>query len=332
MPNVFKSGSTSTNGSIYKGQFTVGVNTNVDFGPTSATSFWNGVIPSSGGYTIYQNKAANGPSIRTAANDSSLVSILQSMGSTGSTAANVLDWASQQSNIMVANIDYPSIVTSGMVLSYDAGYVSSYPTTANLWRDLSVSNITGNLTNGPTFSSVSGGSITFDGTNDYVDCGNISSIINTTTITFSVWLKLAATGVNKCILGNEPYYSNGILVNPVGFGLRQRTNNSYQLSLGTNTFPPIEYVPVITTTNWHNVSVTTDGTTARMYINGGFVKSGGCTNTIGSTVSFVLGRVQTPTPAEYWGGNMAAFQLYNRTLSATEVLQNYNALKSRFGL
>lgn len=332
MPNLFKSGNTATNGCIYKGQFTVGVNTNVDFGPTSTTSFWNGVIPVSGGYTIYQNKAANGPSIRTAANDTELITILQSMGSTGSTAANVLNWASQQANIMVANIDYPSIVTSGMVLSYDAGYVSSYPTTANLWRDLSVSNITGNLTNGPTFSSVSGGSITFDGTNDYVDCGNISSIINTTTITFSVWLKLAATGVNKCILGNEPYYANGILVNPVGFGFRQRSNNSYQLSLGTNCAPTIEYVPVITTTNWHNVSMSTDGTNARMYINGSLVATSGCTFTIGSTVSFVLGRVQTPSPTEYWGGNMAAFQLYNRALSATEVLQNFNALKTRFGL
>ena len=68
MPNVFKSGATSTNGSIYKGQFTIGVDTSWDFGPTASTGFWNGVIPATGGYTIYQNKAANGPSIRTAAN------------------------------------------------------------------------------------------------------------------------------------------------------------------------------------------------------------------------------------------------------------------------
>ena len=82
MPNSFKSGTTATNGCIYDGNFIIGVDPAFAYGPTSTTSFYNGITPPTGGYTIYQNKAANGPSIRTAADDATMVSILQSMGST----------------------------------------------------------------------------------------------------------------------------------------------------------------------------------------------------------------------------------------------------------
>jgi hypothetical protein len=62
----------------------------------------------------------------------------------------------------------PEIAESGLVLALDAGNLKSYPTTGTTWTDLSGNGNTGTLTNGPTYSSANGGSISFDGTNDYV--------------------------------------------------------------------------------------------------------------------------------------------------------------------
>ena len=62
----------------------------------------------------------------------------------------------------------PEITESGLVLALDAGNLKSYPTTGTTWTDLSGRGNTGTLTNGPTYSSANGGSIVFDGVNDYV--------------------------------------------------------------------------------------------------------------------------------------------------------------------
>ena len=62
----------------------------------------------------------------------------------------------------------PKIVTNGLVLYLDAANKKSYPGSGTTWTDLSGNNNTGTLTNGPTFDSNNGGSIVFDGTNDYV--------------------------------------------------------------------------------------------------------------------------------------------------------------------
>ena len=87
-----------------------------------------------------------------------------------------------------------NIVTNGLVLNLDATNPRSYPQPYNgtTWINLAGTN-NGTLTNGPTYNSANGGSIIFDGTNDYVDCGNpISLQINTGTI--CVWVKTASPG------------------------------------------------------------------------------------------------------------------------------------------
>ena len=68
----------------------------------------------------------------------------------------------------------PTVVTNGLVLALDAADRNSYPGSGTAWTDISGRGNTGTLTNGPTYSSANGGSIVFDGTNDYVDCGSIN--------------------------------------------------------------------------------------------------------------------------------------------------------------
>ena len=77
-------------------------------GPTSSTGFWSGITPPAGGYTIYQNKAANGPSIRTAANDAELITVTaQITGTVYATAADCLSYYAGQIDLLVVNIRPP---------------------------------------------------------------------------------------------------------------------------------------------------------------------------------------------------------------------------------
>ena len=70
----------------------------------------------------------------------------------------------------------PNIVRDGLVFAVDAANPTSYPGSGTIWKDQTVNQNNGTLTNGPTFDSGNGGSIVFDGSNDYVDCGNIDDI------------------------------------------------------------------------------------------------------------------------------------------------------------
>ena len=80
----------------------------------------------------------------------------------------------------------PRIVTDGLVLCLDAASKRSYPGTGTVWADLKGGN-NGTLTNGPTFDAGNGGSLTFDGTNDYVEIANSSQFHNQR-MTASIWI------------------------------------------------------------------------------------------------------------------------------------------------
>ena len=95
----------------------------------------------------------------------------------------------------------PSVVTSGLVLALDAGNTKSYPGTGTTWTDLSGNSNTGTLISSPTFSSVNGGSLTFNGSTNYVDCGNATNL-QLYTGTIAAWIKASS--------GNSSY--RGIIV------------------------------------------------------------------------------------------------------------------------
>lgn len=98
--NHFKFGASGILSTI-RGGFSVGVTGGSDYGPTSLTGFWNGVTPPVGGYTIYVDKASQGPSIHVANNDTECIFLLKSMGATGTTIGDVLAWADGQSNMAI---------------------------------------------------------------------------------------------------------------------------------------------------------------------------------------------------------------------------------------
>ena len=137
MGNAIKYSLSGDTQSLNKGNFWIGVG-DTGKGPTSSTSYWNGITPPASGYTIYLNRSNGVPSVYPISTNSQLISLTNSIGSqTFSTSTQCLNWFATQSDKMVVNIDYPTIVTTGLSLNLDAGFTPSYPTTGTTWYDSS---------------------------------------------------------------------------------------------------------------------------------------------------------------------------------------------------
>ena len=168
MPNPIKYNTSTETLSLKKGNFWIGTG-DVGKGPTSTTGFYNGITPPSGGYTIYVNKATGGPSIMVANNDASLIAITNSIAGASYTTVNqCFNYFAGQSDKMVVQRDYEGIVTDGLILNLDAGYLPSYPQNGTSWYDNGPNSNTGTLINGPTYTTQYGGGIVLDGIDEYV--------------------------------------------------------------------------------------------------------------------------------------------------------------------
>ena len=228
----------------------------------------------------------------------------------------------------------PNIVTNGLVLNLDAANTKSYPGSGTTWTDISRGGNNGTLTNGPTFNSGNGGSIVFDGTNDYV---NLSTTLNfsnynTSGFTISFWIKLnSPTQTNKYLFsklnnaGTDNQFS--IVYGYVGntYELYSAAVNGASQNIRTNSQISVN------DTNWHNLTYSVGATTTGYLDN--IVKF---TNTYVSLtyISSSNNNYLTTfdTAGQHLNSNIATMYLYNRILTASEILQNYNATKTRFGL
>jgi hypothetical protein len=212
----------------------------------------------------------------------------------------------------------PKTVTDGLVLYLDAANPNSYVSGSSTWIDLSRNNLNGTLTNGPTYNSSNGGVIIFDGTNDYVNCGN-SSVLDLTDITISVWYKTTATG-NQILVGKSYLTSYYLNVAPSANSFSLWTNGT---SLGSGT------ITTLGNGNWHNVVGTMSGVNKKVYYDGALANSGTGTSNIDSNPLYIG---SSPVNAAIFNGSIANVLLYNRALSIEEVQQNFNTTKTRFGL
>lgn len=233
-----------------------------------------------------------------------------------------------------------NIVTNGLVLYLDAANYLSYTSGSTTWRDLTPNNLSGSLINGPTFNSGNAGSIVFDGTNDYCIFSS-STIPPTASWTYSSFFNFNTLAIGGVLYGQYiAVSSNGRFLIRLSDDLNNA--NKFSLFLGSggsynNAFLYTNTTASINTT--YNLTITRENQTFNLYVNGVY-------NT-GSIVNFTASLLQTspiiggrtnsgtnPTPVQtdFLNGRIFTTQIYNRTLSATEVLQNYNAQKTRFGL
>ncbi len=215
----------------------------------------------------------------------------------------------------------PNIITNGLVMYVDAGNKKSYPGSGTAWGDLSGLANNGTTSGLPTFSSANGGSIVFDGTDDKVDCGNNSSL-QITVGSISAWFN--ATNANSGY--------NGIIAKQNAWGLFVKDNIliAYDWGIGTDRSTGT----TVGNSTWNNAVLTfseTVGTptnNARIYLNGSLV----LTATVRHSNHNVTVQLAEANANQYLTGNIAQASIYNRVLSGDEVLQNYVAIKSRFGL
>jgi hypothetical protein len=240
------------------------------------------------------------------------------------------------------------IVTDGIVLYLDAGNVSSYPGSGASWFDL-YNNVTGSLVNSPTYTSAgASSSINLDGTDDYVLFNPSSSLTGLGSLTANMWLNIKDIGAVLFYKSdgdvNRGWYIeygdniNNLGVNGFGFAAVSVANNlRYYIDKNQ-----------LVTGSWANLTVTWNGvfpdtavTAVKIYINGVqntttvLLREGSGTHlpdTGADPLSFGQSNQTNTVNANYYSGSMGVLSLYNRDLTAAEVLQNFNALKSRYGL
>jgi hypothetical protein len=226
----------------------------------------------------------------------------------------------------------PKIVTDGLVLYLDAANTRSYPGSGTTWTDLSRGGNNGALTNGPTFNGANGGSIVFDGGDDICPLNTSTSFGSPSNLTIGIWVKYTNFIVSN--LGRALFRASNLSEN-VGFSIYQATDSPYNrvkcyvnLVDGLNV---LNSTSQLNTNQWYFVTITYNSSVLNLYINGLLDAS-----SPGSGGIVWPSPTRTPQFGEsfgsYFAGNIALTQVYNRALFATEILQNYNATKTRFGL
>jgi hypothetical protein len=221
-----------------------------------------------------------------------------------------------------------NIVTNGLVMYLDAADKDSYSGTGTSWDDLSGNENNGTLTNGPSFlPSVNGGVFSFDGVDDYVlVTGN--STLQPTSITLEAFFQRDG---GRTIISYSPD-ANGAAKT---YSFEQATNSStFQAKVVTSNNGSVTLNgPILATSTWYHAVMTYNGSTVTLYINGSLYTSTSATGNISyvSNSNLNIGR-KNSGDGEYISGKFPIARVYNRALSATEVAQNYNAQKQRFGL
>lgn len=330
MPNTIKYSTGSESLALKKGNFYIGTG-DVPKGPTSSTGYYNGISPPAGGYTVYLNKESNGPSIYVATNDAQLIDFTNKIAGTSfTTATQCLNYYATQTDKMVFNRDYEGIITNGLVLNLDAGFTPSYSTSGVTWYDVSNGGNNGTLTNGPTFNSSNGGNIVFDSTDDYGTVSYNSNLDLINTVSLQTWVKYTTTS-NTILIeksNNNTHYQLQIFDSNQGtpgiagqlvFMLQPNESNWVTSGVVTNDG------------NWHHVVGTYNrtSTTSIIYIDGVLTNTNSSITT-GPTSNAQPLLIGSRSGVGGFGGSIANILIYNRVLSASEVLQNYNAQKSRF--
>ena len=228
------------------------------------------------------------------------------------------------------------IVKDGLVLCLDAADKKSYPGTGTTWFDRSGNGNNGTLAGGPTFSGDNGGSIVFDGTNDYSLIQANPSFQLGNGYSLCAWVKasnnppgyVGICGTFDSIPNN--YFGQNFSIQPntqtFSFLVAGWSGGSYNYINAT-----IQY----SIGKWYYLVGTNSGTNCSFYIDGilntTYTQSDSAAN-CGLTTMFKIGRFYQSNDNYYLQGNIAIVKYYNRALTPQEIKQNFNATRGRFGI
>ena len=220
------------------------------------------------------------------------------------------------------------IVSDGLIHNVDFANRASYSRTGTIVTN-TINNNNSTLNNGPIFSTSNSGIMHFDGSDDYVDTPSGWSSLNTGDFTISTWFRVEEVPSGNGFVWtmsdanlNENYANLRVnSSNQIQFQVRKTSGNNAIVSHGTT----------YSTDTWYQATCIRTGTTGTLYLNG--------TSPTSTTDSefgvnlgneFYIGNWRSLSFA--LSGDIGALQVYNRVLSPSEVLQNYNGLRGRFGV
>ena len=229
----------------------------------------------------------------------------------------------------------PHIVEDGLVLAYDAGSERCYSGSGTSVTNIPSTTIAGSLVNGPGFSSANGGSWIFDGVDERILASPSSSIAFGTQLVFEVWVY----PTDYTTSGGFRQY----LIDPRGNGSTNGMNcyflfdyrsspDTVRITCGNSNIEVLSSDFSMPLNNWHHLVATRNGNSWVIYHNGSSVGTG-TTNTTSLTLNndFRIATFASGSSGQYFfEGNMAIARMYNQTQTAAQVLQNFNAQKSRF--
>ena len=214
----------------------------------------------------------------------------------------------------------PLIVTDGLVVYLDAGNTRSYTGSGNTAYDLSGSGNTSALTNGPTFNSSNLGAFVLDGSNDYILVNLQANILSKTAYTKIAYIYISNFSTSNNIIsggfsGQHAFWMFG--TNKLNAG----HNGAWNTVVGATS---------LSLNTWYFAAVTySDSTGWKLYLNGREDGTSATTTTFNGNQEIVIGAYSS---GNNFTGRIASVQVYNRVLSASEIVQNYNATKRRYGL
>jgi hypothetical protein len=174
------------------------------------------------------------------------------------------------------------------------------------------------MVNGVAYGTTASGVMTFDGVNDYINMGNQSAITpGSGSFTYEFWINPQSFSAQYVPILTTTI-TNGLWIGKINSNFVLRSYNvadDIQCSLPT-------------TGTWTNIVVTRSNGIAKIYYNNLLIASASNTKTYASSTT-EIGRDGT---TNVFFGSMASVRYYNRGLSDSEIAQNFNATKSRFGL
>ena len=227
-----------------------------------------------------------------------------------------------------------AIITSGLVLYLDAGNPSSYPGSGTTWSDLSGNGNHGALTGGVIFSSLDGGALVFDGVNDSFGTDANIDLTGTDKITVQVLVKTSTTGTHLIAEHSTDWNSNN------AFGIA--IENSKVLFTDHNQgYNAINSVASINDNVWHLLTGTIDRSLGSANQNVACIDGASPNNTPKPSLSndnsgnylshkFYVG--SRAGSSYFFDGSIAKVLLYNRALTAEEIQQNFESIRTDYGL
>ena len=234
----------------------------------------------------------------------------------------------------------PLIVTDGLVLALDAANSKSYPGSGTTWTDLSGNGNNGTLVNGVGYDSGNLGSLSFDGGNDRTLLPtNFFPFPSLTTFTISLWFKTSQT--NGGTLFGQQNTSNPSSAGGWAPVIYLLTDGRIRIEpfWTANINNAIYSSSALNDNNWHNIITTFNSGTNQLYVDGVYntQQTGKTLTSFTTTYYYIVGAGYAAVrsgigPSYYFSGNISNFSFYNRALTASEIQQNFNALRGRFGI